>query len=93
MQQDNFQVDQHSMHTEIKPIKWTLYMFVTSIPFVGLIMLFVWAFGSDNNVTRRNWAKGALIFGAILLAFYLLIFLIFGAAIMAAASSGNEYGY
>ncbi len=67
MEQDNFVAHAHAQ-PEIKPIKWTLYMFVASLPLVGIIMLFVWAFGSDPNRTRSNWAKGALIYAAIVLA-------------------------
>lgn len=38
----------------ITPWKWALYVFVAGLPLVGLIMLLVWAFGSDPNVIRRN---------------------------------------
>lgn len=92
MEQDNFSQPAH-YQPEIKPIKWTLYMFVASIPLVGIIMMLVWAFGNDSNKVRSNWAKGALIYAAIVLAIYLLFILLFGAAIMAAASSGADYGY
>jgi uncharacterized membrane protein len=92
MEQDNFSQPAH-YQPEITPLKWTLYLFISSIPLVGIIMMFVWAFGNDSNKVRSNWAKGFLIFAAILLAIYILIFIIFGAAILAAASSSADYGY
>ncbi|MGE5683069.1 MAG: hypothetical protein ACM34K_19580 [Bacillota bacterium] len=40
---------------------WFLTMLITAIPLVGLIMLFVWAFGGGTNPSKQNWAKAALI--------------------------------
>ncbi|MGB5983224.1 MAG: hypothetical protein WBG46_13870 [Nonlabens sp.] len=92
MEQDNFATPQHHQQ-EIKPLKWTLYLFVASIPLVGIIMLLVWAFGNDSNRIRSNWAKGALIYALIVLVLYFVIALIFGAAFAAAMSSGNYESY
>jgi len=41
--------------------QWVLTLFLTAIPVVGLIMLFVWAFGSNTSISKSNWAKAALI--------------------------------
>lgn len=62
---------------------WIITMIVTAIPFVGFIMLFVWAFGSESNLSKQNWAKAALIFYAILIVLYFLFF----AAIIGAMAS------
>ena len=91
MEQDNF-TSQTSINAEIKPLKWTLYLFVASIPLVGIIMLLVWAFGNDGNRVRSNWAKGTLIYAAFVLILYILFAILFGAAMLAAASSG-DYNY
>jgi len=40
-------------------------IFVISLPFIGLIMLFVWGFGIGTNVNKANFAKVALIWAAI----------------------------
>ncbi len=61
---------------------WVLTLLITAIPLVGLIMLFVWAFGSSTNVCKANWAKAMLIWIAIIIVFYLLIAIIFGAAVL-----------
>lgn len=45
----------------MKPIDWAITLFVVNLPLVGIIMLFVWAFGNQYNQTRANFAKGYLI--------------------------------
>lgn len=44
---------------------WLITMIITIIPIVGLVMMFVWAFSSTENLNRSNWAKAALIIAAI----------------------------
>lgn len=70
---------------------WVVTLLLTCIPLVGLILLFIWAFGNDGNQIRQNWAKGNLIVAAIVLALYLLIFVIFFGIFAAAAASGGAY--
>jgi len=36
-------------------------MIVSGIPFIGFIMLLVWAFGSQTNPNKKNWARAILI--------------------------------
>ena len=50
---------------------WLITTLICAIPIVGFIMLFVWAFGSDGNANRANWAKAALIW--MVIAFVLVI--------------------
>ena len=92
MENDNF-TNPVPTQPEIKPIKWALYHLVASIPLVGSIMLFVWGFGNDGNRVRSNWAKGMLILIAILIVLYFLIFLVFGAAILAGVGASDYGGY
>jgi hypothetical protein len=69
--------------TSVVSIKdWVITLIITAIPIVGFIMLFVWGFGSGTNENKANWAKAALIMVAIMIALYLLFFMIFGAAIL-----------
>jgi hypothetical protein len=49
-------------------------------------MLFVWAFGSNTNESKANWAKAALIWFVIIIGIYILFALIFGAALLSAFS-------
>jgi succinate dehydrogenase/fumarate reductase cytochrome b subunit len=60
---------------------WVLTLLITLIPVVNIIMLFVWAFGAGTQPSKANWAKASLIWLAIFIVIYLLIFVIFGAAL------------
>lgn len=60
---------------ECKPVKigeWVGTFLITCIPLVGLIMLFVWAFGNGTNPSKANWAKANLIWMVIVFVFFLL---------------------
>lgn len=66
---------------------WVITVLLTAIPLVGIVLLFVWAFGNDGNQTRANWAKGNLIVAAIMIGLWMLIILpIFGFAFFSALS-------
>lgn len=59
--------------------EWVLYLFLFSIPFVNIIILCIWAFGSEPNQTKKNFARAGLIWIVVGIIFYfLLMFLIFG---------------
>ena len=57
---------------------WFLTLFLVAIPLVGIVFLFVWAFGSTTNPSKANWAKASLLWAAIWIGFTLLILLIWG---------------
>ena len=40
-------------------------MLVFAIPIVGIVMMFIWAFGSGGNINRRNYARATLIVALI----------------------------
>ena len=44
---------------------WFITILITAIPLVGIIMLFIWAFSTDANINKANWAKATLIWYAI----------------------------
>lgn len=56
--------------------EWMLTIFLTAIPIVGIVLLFVWAFGSSTKISKANWAKAMLIWLVIGIAFYVIIFLV-----------------
>jgi len=68
---------------EMSVSDWLITFLITAIPLVNIVMLFVWAFGNDNNQTRRNWAKANLIMILIFIALYTIFFMVFGAAMLA----------
>ena len=53
---------------------WFVTILIMAIPVVGLIMLFVWAFGDMAPQSKRNWARAQLIW--MLIAF-VLVFLFY----------------
>src|SRR5690554_5089162 len=44
---------------------WLLYLIILSIPLVNIVMLFVWAFGSNTNKNKSNLAKASLILAVL----------------------------
>ena len=40
---------------------WFITILIASIPLVGFIMLFVWAFGNNAHPSKSNWAKATLL--------------------------------
>jgi len=69
---------------------WLVTLLIMAIPMIGIVMLFVYAFGNNENVNRQNWAKAQLIMLAIVLVLVLLVLVIFG-SIFAASMTGSNY--
>ena len=65
--------------------QWMLTLFISAIPLVGIIMLFVWGFGSSTHPEKANWAKALLIWTAIFIGFFLLLTIL--GAIMGSADA------
>ena len=67
---------------------WVMTMLLMCIPFINIILLFVWAFGNNTEVSKANWAKATLVW--FLLGFIIWIIMFFvlgmGAALLAAAA-------
>jgi len=81
MENQEVQQQQTQQQPPVSVSDWFLTLFLTAIPLVGLILLFVWAFGSTTNPSKANWAKAALLWAAIGIVIYIIIFAIFGAAL------------
>lgn len=62
--------------SEVSFGEWFLTIFLTAIPLVGIVLLFVWAFGATTNPSKANWAKASLAWAAIAIVLYLLIFVV-----------------
>ena len=61
---------------------WMVTYLLTCIPLVGFIMLFVWAFGSDTQPSKKTWAKATLIWLVIITVLWFILGAAFVAAIM-----------
>lgn len=57
--------------------EWLITLIVLALPLVGLIMLFVWGFGS-GNVNRRNYCRATLVFALIIVVLSLVFLFVFG---------------
>ncbi len=62
---------------------WFLTILLLCIPLVGLIMLFVWAFGENTEPSKRNWARAQLIWMLI----GIICSIVFGAALAGVIAS------
>jgi hypothetical protein len=65
-------------------------LLITFIPVVGFVMLFVWAFGSNENPNKANWAKATLIWYAIGCVLFFFIWSTVAAFVIAAMNSGSD---
>jgi chromate transport protein ChrA len=68
---------------------WLVTLLLMAIPIVGIVLLFVYAFGSNENVNRQNWAKAQLIMLAIVLVLVVLALIIFGSIFAAVMAANN----
>jgi hypothetical protein len=72
-----------TLETPEKPLttgEWFVTLLVLALPIVGLVMYFVWGFGT-GNVSRRNFCRAALIWlgiGLVLAVLTMIAILIFG---------------
>lgn len=55
--------------TNYKPMTmgdWLITFIIQAIPLVGIIMLFVWAFGDGTHPSKKTWAQASLVFALIM---------------------------
>ncbi len=68
------QMQPRPVSNEVSFGEWFLTLFLVAIPIVGLVLLFVWAFGATTNPSKANWAKASLLWAAIGIVIYLILF-------------------
>jgi hypothetical protein len=61
--------------------EWMITILLSAIPIVNIVMLFVWAFGSNTNPSKANWAKATLIWMVIGVVLAILFVVVIGTAI------------
>jgi len=55
--------------------EWVIAIIISSVPLVGLVMLFVWAFsGSGINENKKNWAKALLVIQLVCIILVVLLY-------------------
>jgi len=70
---------------------WLITLIITYIPFVGLIMLFVWAFGDGTHPSKKTWAQATLIMFAIMIVLAILFFSLMASIIGGFFSNYSSY--
>ncbi|HLP64494.1 hypothetical protein [Flavobacterium sp.] len=71
---------------------WLITFLILIIPIVGLVMLFIYAFGDNQNIHKQTWAKAQLIWLLIMLVLVFLILMAFGSIFAAAMAAGAGSG-
>ncbi len=59
---------------------WLITFLILCIPCVNIVMVFIWAFGSDVNPSKKTFFQAYLIIVAVVFAFYILMFAVGAAA-------------
>ena len=80
-----------TIRNEVSVGEWVITILITALPLIGLIMLFVWAFGDGANPSKKNWAIATLIWFAIGIVLAILFFIIFGAIFASMFSGMGSY--
>lgn len=89
-QNDSYQQYQQHLRQPVTLGDWFITILITAIPLVGIIMLFVWAFGGNTNMNKANWAKAMLLWFAIGIVLSIFFFAVFGIAFLS-AFNGEYY--
>lgn len=62
-----------TQNSTMSVMDWFWTIIVSGIPLVGLVMLFVWAFGENTRPAKATWAKAVLLVSAVVIALYIVI--------------------
>ena len=68
-----------NQNEELQPVTtgdWVLTLFIVSLPLIGFIMLFVWAFGAGTHPSKTNFAKASLIWMAVAVVIFGLLMML-----------------
>ena len=78
---DNYQGDPNQ---EVMSVgSWLITLLILAIPYVNIVMYFIWAFGNGNE-NRKNFCRAGLIFMLIAVVLSVLLSSMFGAALFMA---------
>lgn len=73
------QKSQSSNNEPLSIGNYIVMMILMIIPIVGFVMLLIWAFGSNVNKNKKNWAIATLIMGVVFFAMTMLFSSVIGA--------------
>ena len=76
----------HQQAPVVSVKEWLITNLIMMIPLVNIVMMLVWAFGSNTNPNKANYFKAALILFAIVMAIYLVL-----AVVIFGSIAANQY--
>lgn len=56
--------------------EFLIMLILMAIPLVNIIMLFIWAFGSEANLNKKSFARASFILFLIIMGLYLVFFIL-----------------
>lgn len=81
---------QQELEEPVSMGEWLVTMLlIIFVPCVNIILMFVWAFSKKEKKSKSNFFKAQLIITGVILALYIIIFLIFGVSFIAALTTLN----
>lgn len=83
----NNQIQNNYNNNVVSVGNWVLTIILMGIPVVNLVLLLVWAFGDNTPVSKKNYAKAAL----ILMAVGIILMILFWGTIAAILSGMSNY--
>ena len=76
----------HQQASIVSVKEWLITNLIMMIPLVNIVMMLVWAFGSNTNPNKANYFKAALILFAIVMVIYLVL-----AVVLFGSVAANQY--
>ncbi|MCM1261297.1 MAG: hypothetical protein NC313_01145 [Butyrivibrio sp.] len=71
--------------------EWIITYLIMMVPCVNIVMIFVWAFGSNTKKSKSNYFKAALIFAGVSIVISIIFSIFIGGSIISAF--GDVYRY
>ena len=76
----------HQQAPVVSVKEWLITNLIMMIPLVNIVMMLVWAFGSNTNPNKANYFKATLILFAIVMVIYLVL-----AVVIFGSIAANQY--
>lgn len=89
--QQAYQPDNSDLEEPVSFADWMISTLIMCIPCVNIIMMFVWAFGSNTKKSKSNYFKAMLVWMLISIVLVIVMTIAFGGIFAAMAGTGAYY--